>query len=249
MQDPLSFLTLSQGSTAVSSYNVFPGRSGAVPREGFFHFVLDHDNGQRRTFEIKYHGPNQTSPNAVRAYNLGYNGGAQTSPRPAFIDIPKKPGPGQPTLLFTGTLSGCSVIVTSLNNYTYRVFHDSRQDSSLFYSNVEMAIDYSEYSVSNPESTACVFMQFRNGQWNMFVQLQTLNRDGGQTISVQRRTQLYQSPQQRYFPLVVMQPGSYNARRIRQDFDARRQANRDKLRRLAAQALPGTPIPNEQDGW
>lgn len=219
--------------------------SGNVPNQGAFKFVLDHNDSWRRTFEIKYHGPNRGTPNTVWAYHLGYNAGAQTSNTPAFIDIPKRATEG--TLLFTGTLSGCSVIVTSLNSNTYRVFHDSREDSSLLYDNVEMAIDYSGYSVSG-HGTACIFMQYRNNQWNMFVQLQTLDAVNGRTINVQRHTQMYQSTGQRYFPLMVLHPGSYDARGTRRMFDSRRQANREQLRRLAAQALPNTFIPNEPDG-
>lgn len=236
-------------STVVSSYNIFPAHQtalpGGVPDQGYFKFVLDFSDNSRRTFEIKYHGPDEGTPDTIWAYNLGYNAGAQTSNRPAFIDIPKNVA--ENTLLFTGTLSGCSVIVTDLDNDTYRVFHDAREDSSLLYDNVVMAIDYSGYSVSNA-GIACVFMQYRNGQWNMFVQLQTLEAAAGRTVVVARRTELSLGLETGYFPLIVSHPGSYDSAAARALFDARREGNLEQLKRLAAEALPITNIPDVPDG-
>ncbi|KAK7689525.1 hypothetical protein QCA50_007317 [Cerrena zonata] len=249
VRDPAKFLTSIDGkkSTVVSTFHTFDGQrppAGGFPKQGYFKFVLYHSEGSQRTFEIVYHGPTAGTPNTIQAYNLHYTGGAQTSNRPAFIDIPKKVP--ENTLLFTGTLSGCSVIVTNLNRDTYRVFHDSRVNSSLLYDNVEMAIDYTSYCFSS-RGTACVFMQYRKGHWNMFAQLQVM-KGGGMAPMVQRHTEMYQSPGQAYFPLIVMEPGSYNAAEARAKFDDRRRTNREELRRMAAQFLPKTPIPNESDG-
>ncbi|KAJ3933991.1 MAG: TcdA/TcdB pore forming domain-containing protein [Lentinula lateritia] len=283
VQDPQAFLTPSAPNslaTAVSSYNMFPPsltlKPGGVPDQGYFQFVRDDfDDETRRTFEIKYYGAEEGT-NTVWAYNLGYNGGALTSRTPSFIDIPKKVS--ENTFLFTGSLTGCSVIVTNLDENTYRVFHDSRFDSSLLYDNVEMAIDYSGYVVSDPGldnqgkltsagGAACVFMQYRDGKWNMFVQKQTLTSARKQTpqglkdttVVVPRRTEIgfafeTDDPTKPsvvdtgYFPIIVSQPGSYNAEQVRALFDTRRTIIREQLRRVAIEALPNTTIPDVPDG-
>ncbi|KAJ3918221.1 TcdA/TcdB pore forming domain-containing protein [Lentinula edodes] len=283
VKDPQAFLTPSAPNslaTAVSSYNMFPPsltlKPGGVPDQGYFQFVRDDfDDKTRRTFEIKYYGAEEGT-NTVWAYNLGYNGGALTSRTPSFIDIPKKVP--ENTFLFTGSLTGCSVIVTNLDENTYRVFHDSRFDSSLLYDNVEMAIDYSGYVVSDPGldnqgkltsagGAACVFMQYRDGKWNMFVQKQTLASARKQTpeglkdttVVVPRRTEISfafktDDPTKPsvvdtgYFPIIVSQPGSYNAEQVRALFDTRRTIIREQLRRVAIEALPNTTIPDVPDG-
>ncbi|KAG7099820.1 hypothetical protein E1B28_001629 [Marasmius oreades] len=268
VRDPLGFLTPPRSdprfpvSTVVSSYNMFPAhrkaQPGGIPEQGYFKFVLDHEDARRRTFEIKYHGDKE-SADTIFAYNLGYNGGALTSRRPAFIDIPKRVE--ENTLLFTGTLSGCSVIVTNLDDNTYRVFHDSRVDSSLLYNNVEMAVDFSDYSFAGL-GMACVFMQYRNGRWNMFVQLQFLETVGGRAVIVQRRTEILLGLdgahlpeighefrlQTGYLPVMILEPGSYDAPHARALFDVKRETNEKRLRHLALEAFPNINIPNEPDG-
>ncbi|QKJ51202.1 hypothetical protein G9396_11255 [Providencia rettgeri] len=59
---------------------------------------------------------------AVEAYFLGYNGANQSIKTPAYVDIPIQAT--ENSFLFTGSLTGCSVIVTKLNETTYRVYHD-----------------------------------------------------------------------------------------------------------------------------
>ncbi|KAJ4473886.1 TcdA/TcdB pore forming domain-containing protein [Lentinula aciculospora] len=265
-EDPWTFLTppgdgSGPNATAVSSYNMFPSSLTSVPNQGYFQFLLDYEDKTRRTFEIKYHGAEEGT-NTVWAYILGYNGGANRSRRPAFIDIPKNVP--ENTFLFTGSLTGCSVIVTNLDEDTYRVFHDSRWDSSLLYDNVEMAIDYSGYVIPDPSldynlkptsdgGAACVFMQYRQGKWNMFVQKQTLasiriDTITQKTVVVPRRTEIYLGLETGYFPIIVSQPGSYNAEHVRASFDTRRATNQKQLRRLAAEALPITNVPDVPDG-
>ncbi|KAJ3899057.1 hypothetical protein F5879DRAFT_541998 [Lentinula edodes] len=265
VKDPQAFLTPSAPNslaTAVSSYNMFPPsltlKPGGVPDQGYFQFVRDDfDDKTRRTFEIKYYGAEEGT-NTVWAYNLGYNGGALTSRTPSFIDTPKKVP--ENTFLFTGSLTGCSVIVTNLDENTYRVFHDSRFDSSLLYDNVEMAIDYSGYVVSDPGldnqgkltsagGAACVFMQYRDGKWNMFVQKQTLASARKQTPEgLKDTTVVVPRLDTGYFPIIVSQPGSYNAEQVRALFDTRRTIIREQLRRVAIEALPDTTIPDVPDG-
>lgn len=82
-------------------------------------------------------------PEAIEAYFLGFNGGGQGIDTPAYIDIPKKDVEGK--MLFTGTLSGCSVIVTHLDRDHYRVYHDGRVNSSLLYDDVVTAVDFHDY--------------------------------------------------------------------------------------------------------
>ena len=253
MKDPQAFLTPTQGGTAVavSSYNIFPPHQsalpGGLPTGGYFSFVLDYDDTttQRRTYEIKYMGADEVA-NSVWAYNLGYNGGGQISRKPAFLDIPKS-GVTEGTLLFTGTLSGCSVIVTDLNDQAFRVFHDAREDSSLLYDNVVMAIDYNNYSISDT-GMACVFMQYHDEKWNMFTQLQTLEASGTKTVVVPRKTMVQFGLSTGYFPLIVSQPGEYDASTALADFNLRRTRNRDDLVRVASEALLITNIPNDPDG-
>ncbi|MFV8208620.1 hypothetical protein, partial [Enterobacter cloacae complex sp.6701988] len=67
----------------------------------------------------------------VNAYFLSYNGGNQLSAKPAYIDIPIQAA--ENSFLFTGSLTGCSVIVTKHNDTTYRVYHDGRMNSSVLY--------------------------------------------------------------------------------------------------------------------
>ena len=253
VKNPQEFLTPEVGGTAVavSSYNTFPAHQlalpGGLPTEGYFKFVLDYDDSttQRRTYEIRYVGPTQ-EPNTVWAYNLGYNGGGQISRTPAFLDIPKT-GVPDGTLLFTGTLSGCSVIVTDLNDTTYRVFHDAREDSSLIYDQVVMAVDYDNYSISDT-GVACVFMQFQNGKWTMYTQLQTLDSVGTKIVVVPRKTLVQFGLSTGYFPLIVSRDGDYNATNALAEFNLRRTRNRQELVRMATQALPLTTLPNTPDG-
>ena len=253
IQNPRQFLTPEIGAVAnaLSAFKVFPAHEGAlpggIPNDGYFKFVLEFDDPttQRRTYALKYVGPNP-EPNTIWAYNLGYNGGGQISRRPAFLDIPKTGAPDG-TFLFTGTLSGCSVSVTNLNDTTYRVFHDSREDSSLLQDNVVMAMDYDNYSISDT-GMACTFMHFKDGQWNMYTQLQTLFTVGGQPTVVPRKTIGQFGLSTGYFPLIVDRAGSYDASRFLAEFNLRRSQNREQLVSLARQAFPNITLPTAPDG-
>jgi insecticidal toxin len=114
---------------------------------------------------------------SVQAYFLGYNGANQANASPAYVDIPKRPASG--AFLFTGTLSGCSLIVTTLDANTYRVYHDGRVNSSLLYDNVVMAVDYKDYQVpGKAEGLAAAYMQCINNEWQMVFQKQEYQREG-----------------------------------------------------------------------
>ncbi|NRF16305.1 cytotoxin Mcf [Vibrio coralliilyticus] len=103
------------------------------------------------------------------AYFLGFNG--RTNPTPAYIDIPKNAPNG--TFLFTGSLTGCSVIVTDWSETHYRVYHDGRVGSSVLYDNVVMKADYDDYQASGDQGgVAGAYLLVKDGQWQMMLQPQ-----------------------------------------------------------------------------
>ena len=133
----------------------------ALPTQGFARFKPN-----KYGFELEY--TKQKANDTTNAYFLGYNGRGNPI---AFVDIPKKVADG--TALFTGSLSGCSVIVTELNDTHYRVFHDGRANSSILYDNVVMAVDHEDYQGEHPEDTLAVaYLQFSDGEWKMYIQEQ-----------------------------------------------------------------------------
>lgn len=76
------------------------------------------------------------------AYFLGHGDGNQTNPRPPYLEIPKVGG-----LVVTGNLTGGSFIVTEMKD-RYRIFHDPRRNSSVYYDNIVMAVDFLDISGS-----------------------------------------------------------------------------------------------------
>ncbi|KIK70239.1 hypothetical protein GYMLUDRAFT_547718 [Collybiopsis luxurians FD-317 M1] len=255
VNNPVDFLTVRSDwgeVVTVSSYKMFPGLvrqipGGRYPQSGYFKFVLDYEDLLKlvRTYEIKF-AALTSGPNLVQAYNLGYNGGAQVLPYPAFLDIPKNPTSTDPTLLFTGSLSGCSVICTNLDANTYRVYHDARMESSLLYDNVVMAIDYSGYNMGS-SGLACVFMQYQAGQWQMYVLPQAFANDqGGMARIVARNTGAKYGLET--VPSNVMQIQPYNAQQARTRFDSWRNTTQDMLQQIASRVLGDANVPNEPNG-
>ncbi|MGO2346628.1 MAG: hypothetical protein ACTH64_12800, partial [Providencia sp.] len=107
----------------------------------------------------------------VEAYFLGYSETSQSNKSPAYIDIPKHPS--KTKFLFTGTLSSSSVVVTELNETTYRVYHDERVNSSLLYDNVVMAVDYKDYQIKGADvGIGMAYMQYENESWQLVLQKQ-----------------------------------------------------------------------------
>ncbi|WP_036771337.1 TcdA/TcdB pore-forming domain-containing protein, partial [Photorhabdus australis] len=150
-------------------------RSGHLPAEGNAQLVKVAHN----LYELEYteQSANDISANSVLAYFLGYNGPSQTNAVPAYVDIPKQAALSH--FLFTGTLSGSSLVVTSLDDNIFRVYHDGRVNSSLLYDNVVMAVDYKDYQVSGTaEGFATAYMQYVNGKWQLVFQRQEYQRDG-----------------------------------------------------------------------
>lgn len=98
----------------------------------------------------------------------------------AWVDIPRNASNvlKDKTFLFTVGLTGCSVVVTRLNNatQTYRVFHDRRMDSAVLYDNVEMYVNFDDYRIGGQylshTGNAITCMQFKEGMWKMYLQRQ-----------------------------------------------------------------------------
>eukprot|EP00268_Persea_americana_P058280 TRINITY_DN703_c0_g1_i3.p1 TRINITY_DN703_c0_g1~~TRINITY_DN703_c0_g1_i3.p1 ORF type:complete len:326 (+),score=28.28 TRINITY_DN703_c0_g1_i3:109-1086(+) len=111
---------------------------------------------------------------AVTAYVLAYKNNVGNDDVP-FVDIPTK-AYKENTFLFTVGLTGCSVIVTSLDKNTYRVFHDRRMDSSVLYRNVQMRVDFNDYRIGgrylSHTGKAITLLLFKGGAWKMFLQRQ-----------------------------------------------------------------------------
>ncbi|MFJ7142915.1 TcdA/TcdB pore-forming domain-containing protein [Pseudomonas protegens] len=153
-------------------------KAGRLPAQGNVQLV----EVAPKLYELEYteHSANSVSagsPDSVPAYFLGYNGPNQANAAPAYVDIPKQARAG--SFLFTGTLSGCSLVVTSLDANTYRVYHDGRVNSSLLYDNVVMAVDYKDYQVAGTaEGLAAAYMQVVDGQWQLVFQRQEYQREG-----------------------------------------------------------------------
>ena len=175
--DPISF----SNSHAISGDNMT--KMGRTPSYGRAHLVEVAPNSY--AIEYTYEPSNISSELAVNAYFLGYNGPNQSSITPAYVDIPIQAAKNN--FLFTGSLSGCSVIVTKLNETTYRVYHDGRVNSSVLYDNVVMAFDYKDYKISGAdEGLALVYMHFKDNKWKLILQRQEYKVINGEPIPILR---------------------------------------------------------------
>ncbi|MCU1751004.1 TcdA/TcdB pore-forming domain-containing protein [Pseudomonas sp. 6D_7.1_Bac1] len=146
-------------------------KSGRLPAEGHAQLV----NVTPGVYEVEYIDQSDHR-DSVQAYFLGYNGSNQANASPAYVDIPKRAAPS--AFLFTGTLSGCSLVVTTLDANTYRVYHDGRVNSSLLYDRVVMAVDYKDYQIpGTAEGLAAAYMQYINGEWQLVFQKQEYQRE------------------------------------------------------------------------
>ncbi|KAH9296780.1 hypothetical protein KI387_028462 [Taxus chinensis] len=116
----------------------------------------------------------KASEDTISAYILGYKANEGNDAK--FLDIPST-GVKEGTLFFTSKLTGCSLVVTRLDNETYRVFHDYRSNSAILYDNVVLCVDFEDYKFAGQYSAgyAVACMQFRDGAWKLFVQQQYPN--------------------------------------------------------------------------
>ncbi|MGE7957083.1 TcdA/TcdB pore-forming domain-containing protein [Pseudomonas sp. NPDC089530] len=211
-------------------------KSGRLPAEGDAQLVKVAPN----LYELEYteRGANEVtaSGDSVPAYFLGYNGPNQANAAPAYVDIPKHAAAG--SFLFTGTLSGCSLVVTSLDANTFRVYHDGRVNSSLLYDNVVMAVDYKDYQVAGTaEGLAAAYMQYVDGQWQLVFQRQEYRREG-QTVWPQLREGAQ--------PLSIQTADSQVLERNRTEFAAYRERVHQDLKKVAGQF--GVSVEGVADG-
>lgn len=177
IHDPVLFTTLN----AISSDNISDGRR--LPARGRVKFIKIAPNSY--SIEYIYSNEQNNSTSTLGAYFLGYNGANQAITSPPYIDIPITAVDEK--FLFTGTLSGCSIIVTKLNETTYRVFHDERVNSSILYDNVVMAFDFIDYQVpGTDEGLAAVYMRYTEDKWQLLLQRQEYRVINEQVLSALR---------------------------------------------------------------
>ncbi|MBI6549676.1 TcdA/TcdB pore-forming domain-containing protein [Xenorhabdus lircayensis] len=229
--DPVSFAE----SNTISVETLV--RSGRLPAEGHAQLVkvktslYEVEYTDRSTNDIAVAGAN-----SVPAYFLGYNGSNQANALPAYVDIPKHAAPG--SFLFTGTLSGCSVVVTNLDANTYRVYHDGRVNSSLLYDNVVMAVDYKDYQVAGTaEGLAAAYMQYVNDEWQLVFQRQEYQRDG---------QMLWPKLRSGEEPIAIQVANSQVTERNQIQFADYRERIHQQLKKIAAQF--GVPIEGVSEG-
>lgn len=84
-----------------------------------------------------------------------------------YIDIEKNSP--QNKFLFLGEIKNGSIIITELDADNYRVYYDSRYDSSLLYDHVVMAIDERDYK-DKQEMGNSIFLYFNENQWKLLLQ-------------------------------------------------------------------------------
>ncbi|MBS9438247.1 cytotoxin [Photorhabdus noenieputensis] len=198
-------------------------RSGRLPAEGSVQLVKIGSG----LYELEYteKSANDISSSSVSAYFLGYNGPNQANAVPAYVDIPKQAAAG--SFLFTGTMSGGSLVVTSLDANTYRVYHDGRINSSLLYDNVVMAVDYKDYQVTaTTEGLAAAYMQYINNEWQLVFQRQEYQRDG-QMLRLRSRDDKE--------PLSIQVADSQVVERNEAQFATYREQVHQRLKKVAAQ--------------
>lgn len=127
---------------------------------------------------------NKPAQNTIAAYILQYNRISEQHNDPAYVDIGFSP---MADLLFTGELSGCSVIVTE-HGSGYRVYHDARYCSSILYDHVVMAVDHCDYAMSYEDCTprkidvATACMHCVGKTWKLYAQLLNENEENADNV-------------------------------------------------------------------
>ncbi|SFU32281.1 TcdA/TcdB pore-forming domain-containing protein [Xenorhabdus koppenhoeferi] len=229
--DPISFAK----SNTISVETLT--RAGRLPAEGRAQLV----KVKTGLYEVEYtdlstSDLSEDDAKTVPAYFLGYNGANQANALPAYVDIPKQAVPG--SFLFTGSLSGCSIVVTNLDDNTYRVYHDGRVNSSLLYDNVVMAVDYKDYQVAGTaEGLAAAYMQYVNGEWQLVFQRQEYQRDGHM---------LWPKLRSGEEPIAVQVANSQVTENNQTQFTDYREKIHQKLKKVATQF--GIPVEGVSDG-
>lgn len=171
--------------TKFSQLNVISTEKMSISRgelnEGGIQFI----EIERGIYEVAFINDINTSSNenSFNSYILNCNDKDPTSKHPNYVDIPKVATDIE--FLFTGTLTGGSIIVTELDTNTYRVYRDERINSSILYDNIVIAIDYYDYRFSvHDDSTATAYMQYINGSWQLTLQKQKYKTKYGTSIPI-----------------------------------------------------------------
>ncbi|KAK6860846.1 TcdA/TcdB toxin- pore forming domain-containing protein [Apiospora arundinis] len=129
-----------------------------------------------RRFYLKAVPETKRGPSTRDAYYLAFHGRGQFT-IPGFVNIPANPK--HPSMLFTGTLSGCSVIVTRSNENLYRVYHDARCNSSALYDNVVASIDLRDYhDQEGAFATVCMSNSGEGNEWRLHAQFLDFQNGG-----------------------------------------------------------------------
>ncbi|OCA53115.1 TcdA/TcdB pore-forming domain-containing protein [Photorhabdus namnaonensis] len=229
--DPVSFAR----SNTISAETL--ARAESFPAEGHAQLV----KVKAGLYELEYsaqstHNASKGNIGSVPAYFLDYNSSNQANAIPTYVDIPKHAMPG--SFLFTGTLSGCSLVVTTLDAETYRVYHDSRVNSSLLYDNVVMAVDYKDYQAAgNTKGFAAAYMQYINGEWQLVFQRQEYQTDG---------KTLWPKSRSGEEPISIQVANSQVAERNQAQFATYRERIHQQLKKIATQF--GVPVKGVSDG-
>ncbi|HBC7428778.1 TPA: hypothetical protein KEY68_001021 [Providencia rettgeri] len=225
--NPIEFLV----NNSISTDSIT--KSGNQPPKVDIQFVkVDHDSYE---IEPVLNSSVKDPSMQIESYLLGYNGANQSNISPAYIDIPKHPSKAK--FLFTGTLSGCSIIVTDLDETTYRVYHDGRVNSSILYDNVVMAVNYKDYQCQySDEGLGMAYMQYENGSWQLVLQKQEYKIIDGVPIITRRDDKASLMVQ---FPLAQDSQGNI------QQFMLLRDEKYHELMRIAKECGVSTNILNE----
>ncbi|KAK0667268.1 TcdA/TcdB pore forming domain-containing protein [Cercophora samala] len=176
--DPQAFLQSIPLDSTKLVQSLFESRTpeSGIPETGFVRLIRYELTRQPGGYGYSLEYAGSSGFDTIPAYFLGYNGSRDLC-APAFIDIHH--GTDR-QFVFTGELSGCSVVVTQLpNGNGYRVFHDFRVDSSVIHENVVMAVDARDY-VTPEHCLATSLMHFRDepnsgpdshgGSWHLLTQ-------------------------------------------------------------------------------
>ena len=131
-------------------------------------------------------------------------------PNVGFIDVPRViTAPNDIRHAVTASLSGCSIVVTDhpTDRTKFRVYHDRRENASIYYNNVQMAFDWRDYNGGNIyDCRAAVCMYYISQRyWVLLMQLQSEDRT--QPGRVLRR--FTTTPPLRPYPVELRIPGSY----------------------------------------
>ncbi|WP_375084095.1 TcdA/TcdB pore-forming domain-containing protein [Providencia sp. SKLX074055] len=131
---------------------------------------------EKSEYEIKYVDDTYHSnpAYALESYFLDTNSKGADKDFSNYIDIEKTSPENK--FLFLSKVNKGSVVVTELDSEKYRVFYDSRYNSSLLYDNVTMAIDERDYK-NREHDSPFVFLYFDDENWKLVFQDRT-NQDG-----------------------------------------------------------------------